>query len=123
MQSHPSFTQITLIFSTSTDSVMGISNVHITMPSAIQSGKNATLLCQYELDDDDLYSVKWYKGRHEFFRYTPKEIPSMKLFHYNNLHVDVRIEMIFELCSYQKDIPIYTDSIHFQLMMRMDDMG
>lgn len=87
------------------------------MPNAIQSGKNATLLCQYELDDDDLYSVKWYKGRHEFFRYTPKEIPSMKLFHYSNLHVDVRIEeMIFELCLYKKDIPIYPDSIDFQLM-------
>lgn len=54
--------------------------VHVTIPNAIQSGRNAILTCNYELEDDDLYSVKWYKGKREFFRFTPKEIPSIKTF-------------------------------------------
>lgn len=37
--------------------------VHVTIPNAIQSGRNAILTCDYELEDDDLYSVKWYKGK------------------------------------------------------------
>ncbi|XP_065092128.1 uncharacterized protein LOC135712956 [Ochlerotatus camptorhynchus] len=32
------------------------------------------------MGDEKLYSVKWYKGRREFYRYTPKENPVMKMF-------------------------------------------
>lgn len=53
--------------------VTGLGMVHVTIPNAIQSGRNAILTCEYELGDDDLYSVKWYKGKREFFRFTPKE--------------------------------------------------
>lgn len=105
--------------------VSGLGMVHVTIPNAIQSGRNAILTCEYELESDDLYSVKWYKGKlvlfffllfswrwkevayfydvkitffhfppslspplltyyyvgkREFFRYTPKEIPSIKIF-------------------------------------------
>lgn len=48
------------------------------------------LVCEYELGYDTLYSLKWYKGRHEFYRYTPKEIPAVKLFFKNGIKVDVR---------------------------------
>merc|ERR1719367_1002900 len=41
-------------------------------------GQNATLLCKYELEDDEeLFSLKWYKFNEqlreetEFYRYTP----------------------------------------------------
>jgi hypothetical protein len=63
--------------------------VHVTIPNAIQSGRNAILSCDYELESDDLYSVKWYKGKREFFRYTPKEIPSIKIFKLPGIRVDV----------------------------------
>lgn len=32
------------------------------------------------MEGDSLYAVKWYKGRREFYRYTPKENPAMKIF-------------------------------------------
>ncbi|XP_055594304.1 uncharacterized protein LOC129745328 [Uranotaenia lowii] len=38
------------------------------------------LYCHYDMDGESLYSVKWYKGRREFYRYTPKENPAMKVF-------------------------------------------
>lgn len=103
-----SFVDIFLPFSTDL-TVSGLGMVHVTIPNAIQSGRNAILTCEYELENDDLYSVKWYKGKElrglpdgnvevvahfydvnilssffagkrEFFRYTPKEIPSIKIF-------------------------------------------
>lgn len=43
--------------------VTGLGMVHVAIPSAIQSGRNAILTCDYELEDDDLYSVKWYRGK------------------------------------------------------------
>lgn len=64
--------------------------IHVTVPSAVENGKNAILACEYELGYDTLYSLKWYKGRHEFYRYTPKEIPAVKLFLKNGIKVDVR---------------------------------
>lgn len=69
--------------------VSGLGMVHVTIPTAIQSGRNAIMTCDYELEDDDLYSVKWYKGKREFFRFTPKEIPSIKLFKFPGIRVDV----------------------------------
>jgi hypothetical protein len=69
--------------------VSGLGMVHVTIPNAIQSGRNAIMTCDYELENDDLYSVKWYKGKREFFRYTPKEIPSIKIFKLPGIRVDV----------------------------------
>lgn len=36
----------------------------MTVPSYVQRGSDAVLRCQYDLDGQSLYSVKWYKGRH-----------------------------------------------------------
>lgn len=46
--------------------VSSLGMVHITIPNAIQSGRNAILMCDYELEGDDLYSVKWYKGMSKY---------------------------------------------------------
>ncbi|ETN64668.1 hypothetical protein AND_003581 [Anopheles darlingi] len=67
----------------------GLRNVRVTVPTAIRRGDTAHLYCDYELEDKErLYSIKWYKGKREFYRYTPQETPSMKVF--NNVNgVDV----------------------------------
>lgn len=74
---------------------MGLRIVHVTAPNAIESGKNATLVCEYDIESDALYSLKWYKGRREFFRYTPKEIPAVKVFSIGGIHIDVSIFRFF----------------------------
>lgn len=84
---HSSRLFTTLFFTDLTVSSLGM--VHVTIPNAIQSGRNVIMTCDYELEDDDLYSVKWYKGKREFFRYTPKEIPSIKIFKLPGIRVDV----------------------------------
>ncbi|XP_065567307.1 uncharacterized protein LOC136031546 isoform X2 [Artemia franciscana] len=47
--------------------------VDIIVPSIVLKGKDALLECQYDLDDEGLYSIKWYKGNEEIFRFIPGE--------------------------------------------------
>lgn len=53
--------------------------------------KNVTveLECDYDLEGDKLYAIKWYKGTREFYRYAPGEIPMAKTFEVNGIKVDV----------------------------------
>lgn len=58
----------------------GLRDVRVTVPAAVRKGDQVELICLFDMEGDNLYSVKWYKGRREFYRYTPKENPSMKTF-------------------------------------------
>ncbi|KAL4708828.1 hypothetical protein ACJJTC_019344 [Scirpophaga incertulas] len=58
-------------------------------PPVVQRGSDATLACLYELTDAPLYSVKWYRGRHEFYRYSPTEAPATKIFPFAGINVDL----------------------------------
>ncbi|XP_055389383.1 putative actin-fragmin kinase DDB_G0287957 isoform X2 [Condylostylus longicornis] len=62
------------------DLILGLRDVSVTVPTAVKRGDDAHLICNYDMENDTLYSVKWYKGRREFYRYTPKENPAMKIF-------------------------------------------
>ncbi|EDW77400.2 uncharacterized protein Dwil_GK18108 [Drosophila willistoni] len=62
-------------------------DVRVRVPHAVRRGEKAILKCFYDIEDDSLYSVKWYKGRREFYRYTPKETPPMKVFHFPGVKV------------------------------------
>lgn len=67
--------------------VSALQNVDVVVPAAVRRGDNAKLYCLYDLEGDSLYAVKWYKGRREFYRYTPKENPAMKTFSNNGITV------------------------------------
>lgn len=58
----------------------GLRDVHLTVPKAVRRGDSVVLHCNYNLEGDPLYALKWYKGRAEFYRYTPNEKPPMKVF-------------------------------------------
>jgi len=68
-----------------------LSNLSVRIPEFIQKGHRADLTCSYNLGGDTLYSVKWYKGRHEFFRYMPTENPMIKTFPVKNMKINVSI--------------------------------
>ncbi|XP_015431187.1 PREDICTED: uncharacterized protein LOC107187576 [Dufourea novaeangliae] len=59
------------------------------VPEAVQRGQKAMLRCHYDLEEAPLYSLKWYRGRHEFYRFTPSEDPATKIFNITGIHVDV----------------------------------
>ena len=55
--------------------IFGLRNVHIIVPSAVIKGRNVTLSCFYDMEGEQLYSVKWYLNTLEFFRYVPRVWP------------------------------------------------
>ncbi|RZF44486.1 hypothetical protein LSTR_LSTR002259 [Laodelphax striatellus] len=51
---------------------------------------NATVLeCEFDLQGETLYSVKWYKDGNEFYRYVPRDNPPAQVFPLPGVHVDV----------------------------------
>ncbi|KAH8410232.1 hypothetical protein KR009_009389, partial [Drosophila setifemur] len=62
------------------DFIVALKDVSVMIPQAVKRGSNALFTCNYDMENDTLYSVKWYKGKREFYRYTPKENPAMKVF-------------------------------------------
>lgn len=53
-------------------------------------GSNAILGCRWALDTGEaLYTVKWYHGAQEFFRFVPKELPNTRVFSQTGINVDV----------------------------------
>lgn len=61
---------------------------------AVKEGDNAVLRCLFDLNGDSLYSVKWYKGGREMYRYMPREVPSVKVFPIAGL-TDLYIEVSY----------------------------
>jgi hypothetical protein len=49
----------------------------------------ALLQCQYELENDRLYSVTWYKDDEEFYRYVPRANPMQHSYPLEGIKVDV----------------------------------
>ncbi|XP_054262494.1 uncharacterized protein LOC128986256 [Macrosteles quadrilineatus] len=66
----------------------GLRQVELRVPAAVTTGSTATLLCNYDLENDPLYVVKWYKGRKEFFRFMPKEKPKTSVFPLDGVNID-----------------------------------
>lgn len=64
-------------------------DVHLKAPQAVRRGENVRFTCQFDLEGDPLYAVKWYQSSKEFYRYVPKEVPPTKVFHLPGVNVDV----------------------------------
>lgn len=67
----------------------GLRNLKITVPQAVVSGGSCMLECTYDLEGDLLYSVKWFRGKTEFYRFVPKEIPPTRTFASSGITVDL----------------------------------
>ncbi|XP_042885680.1 cell adhesion molecule 1-like [Penaeus japonicus] len=63
----------------------------VTVPSHQITGASVELECNYELEDDVLYSVKWYRGENEFFRYVPADSHPMQVFDLPGVSVDTAL--------------------------------
>lgn len=64
-----------------TELMAGLRIVRVTVPAVVRKGDTVHLNCDYELEQPErLYSIKWYKGRREFYRYTPQANPTVQTF-------------------------------------------
>uniref|UniRef100_A0A8D8VZY9 Ig-like domain-containing protein n=1 Tax=Cacopsylla melanoneura TaxID=428564 RepID=A0A8D8VZY9_9HEMI len=108
-----------------TDVTNGLKNLQISIPQAVVSGGSAVLECTYDLEGDLLYSVKWFRGKTEFYRYVPKENPRTRTFASSGITVDLNnstdtrvslINMQRELSDYYRcevvtDIPKFYTAV------------
>lgn len=63
--------------------------VNVIVPTEAEVGKSINLKCEWSLSKGDaLYSVKWYKDDHEFFRYVPDQHPKIQTFPLNGVYLD-----------------------------------
>lgn len=72
-----------------TDISLGLRDVRVTIPAAVRKGDTVKLICNYDMENDTLYSIKWYKGKREFYRFTPNESLVMKTFPVMGIQVQV----------------------------------
>ncbi|XP_074033578.1 uncharacterized protein [Leptinotarsa decemlineata] len=67
-----------------------LKEVSVTIPMAVKIMDTVTLHCKYDLEGEPLYTVKWYKGTKEFYRYIPKELPNTQMFPLPGIDVDMQ---------------------------------
>lgn len=85
--------------------IQSLKEIDINIPQGVRIGETITLQCKYDLEDEPLYTVKWYKGSKEFYRFIPKELPNTKVFPLPGIDVDVSIfffKFHFTLYYYDK---------------------
>lgn len=61
----------------------------VDVPGAVISGEPVLLLCEYNLEGAELYSVKWYKNNVEFYRYLPSDFPPGQKYDLVGLYVNL----------------------------------
>ncbi|KAJ8919874.1 hypothetical protein NQ315_006403 [Exocentrus adspersus] len=67
----------------------GLKWVRVNVPQYRVPGETAQLQCDYDLGDDALYAVKWYKDHEEFYRFVPKARPQEHAYEVEGVHVDM----------------------------------
>ena len=60
--------------------VLTLRLTRVDVPSSVIMGDPVWLNCSYDLENDDLYSIKWYHSNgeshsNEFYRWLPKDNP------------------------------------------------
>lgn len=68
----------------------GLRFKHVDISQSRFPGDVAELLCDYDLGNEDLYSIKWYKDGEEFYRFVPKGQPQASSYKMEGIDVDVR---------------------------------
>ena len=70
-------------------SLAGLQLEELSSPAHLVLGQSASLVCNYNLANSSLYSLKWYKNGQEFFRFMPSLARSFEVFHVVGVNLDV----------------------------------
>ncbi|XP_023711542.1 uncharacterized protein LOC111866636 isoform X2 [Cryptotermes secundus] len=73
------------------DWAQSLRGVRLDVPEAVLTGDRVRLACDYDLEHAALYSIKWYRGEEEFYRFVPKESPPTRVFPLPGIHVDISL--------------------------------
>ncbi|XP_045534569.1 uncharacterized protein LOC106711574 [Papilio machaon] len=76
------------IFLLTLQGMVCLRNVHLVVPESVERGSRVEMRCLYDLEQEVLYTVKWYRGDREFCRYSPRDVPPLKIFRIPGIDVD-----------------------------------
>ena len=80
--------------------------VKLSVPPYKFIGDEAALTCRYDLENEELYSVKWYKDGNEFYRYIPGERDQkVTIFNMPGVRVDVSIFAQLTISTFMSVFP------------------
>ncbi|KAK6635238.1 hypothetical protein RUM44_000489 [Polyplax serrata] len=65
----------------------GLKITNLTIPSVADVRQTAVLICNFDLENSKLYSVKWYKDDLEFCRFMPDGSPNVQIFTVEGVHI------------------------------------
>ncbi|RWS04345.1 beat protein-like protein, partial [Dinothrombium tinctorium] len=54
--------------------------IDIAVPKTVKVGSDVKLICDYLLEGDTLYSLKWHFNNNEFYRFVPRDNPQKQIF-------------------------------------------
>ncbi|RWS26363.1 uncharacterized protein B4U80_01213, partial [Leptotrombidium deliense] len=63
--------------------------IHVHVPSYVILGESVWLNCSYDLESDQLYSIKWYKNNSEFYRFLPTDDPPGQKYRADGVYLDL----------------------------------
>ncbi|XP_045479309.1 uncharacterized protein LOC123684186 [Harmonia axyridis] len=69
--------------------VFSIELEELRVPTHAVRNQSVTLECYFDLEGETLYSVKWYKDGHEFYRFVPNDVPRAQSFSLPGITVDM----------------------------------
>lgn len=61
----------------------------IDVPEYQVADESVALKCNFDMEGDELYSVKWYKDGSEFYRFVPKDRPASQVYALPGVRVDL----------------------------------
>ena len=95
--------------------------MELRIPSPVVRNQNARLECHFDLDDETLYSVKWYKDGNEFYRYVPRDMPPAQVFPLPGVTVDVRsLHIVLLLDQYPAIYDVDLLCSHFSFYLKAE---
>ncbi|PRD21132.1 UNVERIFIED_CONTAM: hypothetical protein NCL1_52691 [Trichonephila clavipes] len=62
---------------------------YVKIPRIFPSGLDVVLTCDFDLEGETLYAIKWFHDGKEFYRYSPEEEPKTMFFPARGIKVDV----------------------------------
>lgn len=101
----PAFWSLGTLLAVSLIGADSLQNVKLVFPPVVRLGGEATLLCLYDLEGEPLYSVQWYRGNHEFYRYMPNVSPPGRAFPFEGIVVDMSLSNANQVSL--KNIPLH----------------
>lgn len=64
----------------------------VEVPRYLLLGETASLACHYHLQEDQLYSLTWWKDGRQFYSYIPSNNPRVVVFDVPGVNVNVSID-------------------------------